>query len=355
MNIGEGGDMELLSETQKNKMSTSALRREDEVVVLRLPKEQHKDKTWTLKELLETDYPDTPWLIDGLVPEGLTILSAQPGSFKTWLLLDIVISVASGEQFIDKYDTRQSNVLMIDEENSPKLLQTRLEMLGIEKELPVYFEIENLFKAEERNIDRLLKLCREKDIKLVTFDSLVRIHSSNENDAVQMSEVFSKIRKFTRNGISVMITHHNRKSSKNEGGGQAMRGSTDILAAVDCHLSLDADKDSKVLTLTQTKIRYAEELPPIEIGISSDKQSMVLTYQGEQAPQLNKRSRLKQAITDILTGESELNQLNLLEELNKTDNRTSMKTLRLVLQEMAKAEEIKVTSGKGSSLIYSLA
>ena len=341
-------------ETQKNKMSTSALRREDEVVVLRLPKEQHKDKTWTLKELLETDYPDTPWLVDGLIPEGLTIMSAQPASFKTWLLLDIVISVASGEMFIDKYNTRQSNVLMVDEENSPKLLQTRLEMLGIEKELPIYFEIENLFKTEEKNIDRILKFCREKDIKLITFDSLVRIHSSNENDAVQMSEVFSKIRKFTRNGISVMITHHNRKSGKNEGGGQAMRGSTDILAAVDCHLSLDADKDSKTLTLTQTKIRYAEELPPIEISISSDEQSMVLTYQGEQAPQLNKRARLKQAITDILTDDPELNQINLLEELNKTDSKSSMKTLRIVLQEMTRAEEIKVTSGKGSSLLYSI-
>jgi hypothetical protein len=84
----------------------------------------------TLKELMTRRYPESEWVVESLIPEGLTVLSAQPASYKTWLLLDIAIAVASGSQLSQTFDTTQSGVLVIDEESSERLLQQRLSLLG---------------------------------------------------------------------------------------------------------------------------------------------------------------------------------------------------------------------------------
>lgn len=308
----------------------------------------------SLQELMSNKYPDNNWIVDRLVPEGLTILSAQPASFKTWLLLDIAIAVASGDTLIDTFDTTQTGVLMIDEESSEKLLQQRLGLLNSGSDLPIYFKVCTDFKLDDAHISDVIKRCKKDNIKLITFDSLVRIHDKNENDAVQMAEVFAKIRRFTQVGISVLIAHHNRKGGRGDNPSQEIRGSSDILAAVDCHLSLMMKRDigRKVLQISQTKVRFSVELEPFELEVVISDDSVKFNYSGVSDHAESKREKLAGLILDILSEDKVLNQKDILLALDDSGNKSNAKTVRAVLQALTTAKKLTTASGKGSELLY---
>lgn len=327
--------------------------RKEEFVTLPDTTKRNDYNSLTLKELMSKDFPESEWVVERLIPEGLTVLSAQPASFKTWLILDLAISIASGSPLFDTFETKQSGVLMIDEENSPRLLQQRLGLLDNDIELPIHFMIEQNFKLDDSQVGRIIKYCRKHHIGLITFDSLVRIHNSNENDAVQMSEVFAKVRRFTKAGINVLITHHNRKSSGGENPGQDMRGSSDILASVDCHLSLKREKDNHRLILTQTKVRFSEELPPIEMEVVTSEDAVKFEYVGSIELE-TKRTKTISAIKVLLAKLGQLNQKDLLLALEEHDNKVNAKTLRSILKNLQKDNEILGIAGKGSEILYKL-
>lgn len=308
----------------------------------------------TLKELMSRNYPESEWVVERLIPEGLTILSAQPASFKTWLLLDIAIAVASGNQLFETFDTTQNAVLMVDEENGERLLQQRLQLLGIDDELPIKFMVEKLFKLEDAQISAIIKFCKKNGIGVIMFDSLVRINKNNENDAVQMAESFEKIRRFTKAKINVIITHHNRKSGKSENPSQDMRGSSDILAAVDCHLSLKNNRETKKLTITQAKVRFSEELEPFEVAIVSQEDSVKFEYIGASDFAETKRTKTVNAIKDLLADGKILNQKEVLATLEENGNKINAKTLRSILKGMEENGELAGSPGKGSEILYKL-
>ena len=242
---------------------------------------------------------------------------------------------------------------MIDEENSARLLQQRLKMLGAENELPVHFLVEQNFRLDDKQITRVIKLCEDESIGLITFDSLVRIHGGNENDATQMAEVFGKIRRFSKAGITVLITHHHRKSKSDNNPAQDMRGSSDILAAVDCHLALTR-YDNNRLVLTQTKVRFAEEHEPVEIDVESSQNELSFRYVGTIKPSESKKAKTMSAITVLLEEHKEMNQKELMAALEEADNKVNAKTLRNILNDMVGRELLNKLQGKGSELRYQL-
>lgn len=339
------GRVEKLNSSKQGKMETETAK----------PKVSNKYgmRLYTMAELLAVEFPDELWLVDGLVPEGITVLSARPASFKTWLLLDIAINVATGGLLFNHFLTEQTGVLMIDEENSARLLQQRLIMLGAVDELPVHFLVSENFKLDDRYIKKVIQFCEENDIGLITIDSLIRIYKGDENSAVDTAEVFRKIKHFTKAGISVLITHHHRKSGKTENLAQELRGSSDILAATDSHLALSRDEKLR-LVLTQTKVRFAEEHEPIEIEITATDGKMEFNYLGTLKPQETKKAKTILTIKSILTERIELNQKELLAALEGAGNKVNAKTLRNTLGEMVLQEELTSTPGKGSEIRYLL-
>ena len=335
--------------------NSSRLVRQEEFVTLPVTVQKDKFVPITISELMSHQYPDEEWIIDRLIPEGLTLLSAHPASFKTWLLLDIAIAITSGRDFIDKLPVTKLNVLIVDEESSSKLLQQRMSLLGVNPELGIHLMIGHGFKLESKDINTIIKYCQKNDIKFITFDSLVRIHGGNENDAVQMADAFSKLRKFTKAGISVLVTHHNRKSNGSNNTSQDIRGSSDILAAVDCHISLKRDRDAKRLTIIQTKVRNDEEIDPIEIDIVTDDTKLDLVYSGSVAAPQSARSILRNGVLKIISENEPVNQKQLITLLAEDSIKANAKTLRSVLEKMTSAGELVTRRGTGKELLYSKA
>jgi hypothetical protein len=237
--------------------------------------ENSQPRLWSISDILSHDFGQEEWVVESLIPkQGLTALSGNPGDFKTWVTIHIALCISRGIPVFGKFKVAQGNVLIIDEENNLRLIKRRLKLLGAKDTDTIYYLSQNGIKVDDEKVrDTVLKIVKEKDIKFLTFDSLVRIHQQDENDAKGMAKVFSSLQKITGAGASILFTHHHRKQQGFGAGNaaQMMRGSSDILAAVDCHITLEKKRDEPDrLLLKQTKLRQAEALEPSEIRILKD-------------------------------------------------------------------------------------
>lgn len=303
---------------------------------------------------MHKNFPPQKWLVDKLVPDAaITIFSGAPASCKTWITLHTAISVARGEPLFGEFATNQSGVLIIDEENSQRLVQERLFMLGALADLPIYFSPQPGFVLSNESVAETLAECATRDIKVIIIDSLVRIHVSDENSSGEMAAVFKQLRKFTAQDITLILTHHNRKPGVNADSGlNAMRGSSDIPASIDSHIAISRRKDS--LVVHQTKNRYAPELGKFEVQISADDDSFRLIYEGEVNISDKKRQMLRDTILKQLSVTPEQLQKELLASLKSSGTKINEHKLRELLEELIEEELIKELPGSGTSKHYSL-
>ena len=306
-----------------------------------------------LSELMNTEYEAAQWLVQDLIPTGgITILSGEPGSYKTWLLQEIGRQVAVGGKVFNQFATQKGNVLFIDEENSNGLLKIRFTVLGVTNHSGIYLNIKGGFHADnERDLNKLIEFIESYDIKLVCIDSLVRIHSKEENVANQMAALFNALTRITRLGATLLMTHHHRKQSSSAGSVSSdLRGSSDILAAIDCHLSVQVNKGDKIITLSQNKIRNAPEMQPIDLQIKLEDGLISFVYQGIKV-EVDKIQKLGKQILELLESGAKTRQE--IDEL--LVGKYGKNAIGEALAFLEESEEIEVDKkGRGGKKTYSL-
>jgi archaellum biogenesis ATPase FlaH len=231
--------------------------------------------TTNLKELLRRDFEDNQWVIKRLIPfPGITIISGSPGSYKTWLTQAIAISVAEGKPFLGKFRVpNPGKVLFIDKENHLKLIKKRFQMLNSSSERIIYSTDQEWRIDKSTDISCLINSIEKINPQLVVFDSLLRIHRKDENSASEMSEVFEGLNKVKNTDTAILLTHHHRKSYSNQPSGKTeqMRGSSDILAAIDSHIAVEPKSGGSKLLFHQNKLRQDTAIEPFEVNVQTEK------------------------------------------------------------------------------------
>ena len=84
---------------------------------------------WTADELLVAEFPEPRWAVDGIIPEGLTLLCGSPKFGKSWLGLGLGVSVATGGHAFGRVPVQQGHALVLALEDPARRLQERLHML----------------------------------------------------------------------------------------------------------------------------------------------------------------------------------------------------------------------------------
>jgi len=302
----------------------------------------------SLSELMSREYSPQRWLVDKMIAEdGLTILSAAPASFKTWLALDIALCVARGEKFLDTFATEQDNVLIIDEESGERSLQERFRQLGVQDDdLPIYYISRAGRKIDKAYLDDIQGTCMDKEIGLVIFDSLIRFHSQDENSSSEMSHVLEFFKKINDMGLACLILHHNRKSGtyyNNNSTGEAMRGSGDILAACDIQISLT--RKGKNVTISQSKNRYCEEIQPITVEFDSSGGKSGFRFLGREKSKTEWNELTKTAILRYVNEHPGINKRQLEQGFRDADNDVSASKVSALLEELIKEKSIVTMRG----------
>lgn len=308
---------------------------------------------------MEREFPEQQWLVNSLVPaSAITLISGSPGTFKTYTILHMAICLANGEKVFGQFDTHKTGVLIIDEDNEEALRHKRLKQLGIPAGSEIYFTPQKGFALEDEVIDNVMLSCKTYGITVVIIDCLARIHTGDENKSGDMSVAFKKLKRFSENGIAVVICHHNNKKGATDDAGLsgAMRGSSDIFASTDTHLAVT--RPSKhALRFVQTKQRYAEEIDPFRVEVLTDTDTFLFDFKGtanKESKAQEKLSNLNGAILTTVEVNGEINQADLLSALRMQSIKTNEHDLRDALNELCSDKKLSCRRGKGKSLLYFL-
>lgn len=241
-------------------------------------------------ELMSKEFPKIPWDVEGIFESGtVNMISAPPNQYKSWLVLHMAICLAEGTEVFERFKTKPQSILIVNEEDNQRMIKDRsLKMTSEIKDLGIHFMVMTGFKVDEDSITDILLEAEYRNITFVVFDSLRSIHSANENDSKEMQEIMDCFKVLTKNGITVLFTHHHRKKAfgkSKDDSGEESRGSTAINAGVHGHISCEEifKEDGKYLLISQRKLKCDEKLKPFLLKIEADKENnrMGFRYVGE--------------------------------------------------------------------------
>jgi hypothetical protein len=198
------------------------------------------------------------WLVEGLWgARSVGVIGGAPKCAKTWLGLDMALSVATGTACLGKYAVPEPGpVLVYLAEDALLAVRERVEGMARHRGLDVAQVAIHVITAPVLRLDRgpdrarLLETTRRLRPRLLLLDPLVRLHGIDENNAGEVAELLAYFRSLQRQlELSVLLVHHTRKNAV--GGvaaGQGLRGSSDIHAFGDSNLYLRRTREHLVLS-----------------------------------------------------------------------------------------------------------
>lgn len=247
---------------------------------------------------IECDSKDKPWLIERLwSAHAVGFVSGPPKSFKTWTVLEMAVSVASGLPCLGAFPVHGAGpVLLYAAEDPPAALRLRLLALAQNHGLKLDQIDIRIIRADSLRLDRAAdreKLAATVELHrpvLLVLDPLVRLHALDENQAAAMAELLGHIRSLQRSfNTAVAIVHHCRKSPARSPG-QSLRGSSDLYAFVDSLVSLQRRHGCVMFSAEH---RSAPELAPIPLELVASMKPnaapylRIVTAPSEESPPKN--------------------------------------------------------------------
>jgi succinate dehydrogenase flavin-adding protein (antitoxin of CptAB toxin-antitoxin module) len=167
-------------------------------------------------ELLSMEFPETAWVIPGLLPVGLTILAGAPKVGKSWLALQIVLAVVSEGSALGSQANPGSG-LYLALEDSPRRLKDRMILQSWQKTLQCDFILMRDFQKiigylDDQGMENLERLMEAKEYKLIVIDTLSRAIRGDQNDVGEMTEKLSPLQEIAHrfNCAIMVIDHHNK-------------------------------------------------------------------------------------------------------------------------------------------------
>jgi hypothetical protein len=224
--------------------------------------EQLRTRLLTAAEVIKRPPPEV--LVEGLLFRStLALLYGRPKSYKSFLALDLALSVAGGRDWGDR-TTAQGPVVYVAAEGLAglgKRIQAWEQAYGFKRRatgeefcvLP-----EKVRLLELGDVAALVDLARLVQPRLVVLDTLNRcLVGGDENDSEDMGRAVDAIDQVRQASTTVLVVHHADKA------GRHYRGHSSLEGAVDTVLKLE--RTGKVITLTSEAQKDAEEAPPIQL------------------------------------------------------------------------------------------
>jgi hypothetical protein len=261
------------------------------------------------------------WLVEGLWgAQSVGVIGGAPKCAKTWLGLDMALSVATGTACLGQYAVPEPGpVLVYLAEDALPVVRERvagmarhrgLDLAGVEVHV-ITAPVLRLDRDPDRT--RLLEAIRQLRPRLLLLDPLVRLHGIDENNAGEVAGLLAYFRSLQRQlALSVVLVHHTRKNAAGgAAAGQGLRGSGDIHAFGDSNLYLRRTKDHLVL---QSEHRAAPALPPVHLQlVATDAETTHLEIVAES--QDGCRPGLEEQVLALLAGGESLSRARLRESL----------------------------------------
>jgi AAA domain len=275
------------------------------------------------------------WLVEELWgAHAVGVIGGAPKCAKTWLGLDLALSVATGTACLGKYAVPEPGpVLVYLAEDALAMVRQRIEGMARHRGLDLAGVEIHVITAPVLRLDRdrdrarLWETTRRLGPRLLLLDPLVRLHGIDENNAGEVAELLAYFRSLQRQlDLAVLLVHHTRKNAA--GGvaaGQGLRGSGDIHAFGDSNLYLRRTREHLVLS---SEHRAAPAAAPVSLElVATDTQTTHLEVIGELqdgstlVTRDGQRRGLEERVLDLLDQGATLTRAKLRDSLGVKNER----------------------------------
>jgi len=202
-----------------------------------------------------------PYLVPGILHSGtLAMTVSDPKTGKTWLAFDLMLSVASGRQFVGNYPVELTGpVYYLATEGVHADSRDRLFALARGKGL----EPTEALKAltfnwrtgarldDPKFLGELLK--RAPGYALIVVDVLGEAHGADENSSAEVLDFLRTVKPLANAGPTLLLVHHTNKSAE-AAGANRIRGSSAWYGAMDDLIILErGEKDVRTTARMNTR------------------------------------------------------------------------------------------------------
>lgn len=251
----------------------------------------------------------------GIFPRGhVTIVAGSPGCGKTWFMLDVCKSVASGDFGMGVYTERYpvGRCLVFAGETGVRLLANRVKLLGgfnppesvrvVSSHKCALLDIDTMVNTAigRRNI---LEAMQEFKPDIAFFDTMISFMSDgkDESSQVDIADCIRGIGAIAAScNVAVVVMHHFRKRS-NQGGDVQLRSMDDVIGSsaftrlASLVVGIERKGDIRIVRCLKS---WWEEFPPFSfrvIGKNADEVLVAKNY-GFDDPLGNSRASFQTEI-----------------------------------------------------------
>lgn len=275
------------------------------------------------------------WLIDGLwAEEGVGIVVGEPKCCKSFLALDMAVSVASGTACLRRFAVaRPGRVLLFAAEDALHVVRSRLDGISRAAGLALADVDVHVITAPTVRIDleadrqKLAETVERLRPRLLILDPFVRLHRVDENVSGEVAPLLAFLRELQRRyQVAVIVVHHARKGAGRARAGQALRGSSEFHAWGDSNLYLRRDGEQLTLSIEH---RAAASSSGIALRLNSQHDALSLEIVEREPPSTEAPTPLLfDRVLEALTAASEPMTLAALRRACRVRNERLVQVLR---------------------------
>jgi len=222
------------------------------------------------------------WLIDELWgDEAVGIVGGEPKCCKSFLALDMAVSVAGGVPCLRRFAAAQTGrVLLYAAEDALHIVRQRLAGIAAAAgralaDLDIHVITAPSVRLDvERDRDALAETIAALEPKLLVLDPFVRLHRIDENLSGEVAPLLAYLREQQRrHHLAVVLVHHARKGGAKMRAGQALRGSSEFHAWGDSNLYLRRHGEQLTLSVEH---RAAASISAVSLQLATDGDAVAL-------------------------------------------------------------------------------
>ncbi len=231
--------------------------------------ERKKLKLISSVEIMNTPMKKQRFIVDGMIYPGLHILSGDPKIGKSWMMLDMCLAVANGEDFLGR-KTERGQVVYLALEDTFVSLQSRLYELTDEPSENLFFTL--LANSIGSGLEDDLRECKKlfSDLRMVVIDTLQKVRNTIDAkygaDYRELSVLKSTADQL---GIAVVLVHHNRKAHDTNPN-NLISGTNGIAGCADGLLVFTQNRENAKLHIS------GRGAPSLELNLKREKSKWIL-------------------------------------------------------------------------------
>ena len=271
--------------------------------VARPVKEFKPIRAVTAAELSKMDTPPIEWLVNEILPIGLSMIGAPSKYYKSYMALGMCIAICNGAKFLS-FDSTKHSCLYLDLESTKRRPKSRLKQILKDGEPPdnLYIitetdDVGRIGEGFEAQIEYQLQ--EHPEIKLIIVDVFQMIRQSakrNQTGYDRDYDDFKVLKQIAdKHNIGLMLIHHTRKMKDPSDVFNELSGSVGVMGALDCAWVITKeDRYSEEATLHVTgrdmdtqklKIRFNKTSFQWEyVGTAAEVEARQLREEYDQSP-----------------------------------------------------------------------